>query len=285
MAINLFLDGQLADTGGLSGIGLRSSLETLQAVLRSAIQIVLPFWNLGLFYSALAISRGQAATADHLFEGFRRWGAALRLMLFRTLRYSLGSLCGLFLGTLLFSFTPFSNKLFAASELIAMDPSYTGATAEELMAALASRVGVWDIVPYYIFCVLGVAVVLIPMFFRYRLSDYVLLDSEKPGALLAIHKSTYMMHGNAKRLFAIDLKLWWYYLLTLLSAAVSFGDLLLPIFGISLPFSATWALVIFSTLSSAMQFAIFYLFCGQVETVYACFYESLKESEGGNEEV
>jgi uncharacterized membrane protein len=203
-------------------------------------------------------------------------------MLFRTLRYTLGSLCGLFLGTLLFTSTPLSNKLFAISEMLAKDPPYAEATAEQLLEAVTSLIGFWDIAPYYILCALGIALITIPMFFRFRMSDYVLLDCEKPSALLAIHKSTYMMRGNAKRLFAIDMRLWWYYLLLLLSTVLAYGDLFLQIFGTPLPFSDDWAMIIFSLLSTAMQFALIYLFRGQVETVYACAYTSLKESEGGN---
>ncbi len=283
MAINLLLDQQLAGTGGLSGIGLRSTLETTQTVLNSAVRLLLPFWQLGLVYCAMAISRGQDASTDHLFEGFRRWGAALRLMLFRTFRYVLSSICGVFLGSSIYTMTPLSNKFLAASEIIATDPAYANATAEELMAAVINLTGFWSILPYYILCVLGIAILTIPLFYRYRMSNYILLSSKNPRALQCIHESTHMMYGNAINLFKIDLRLWWYYLLLVLSTVIAYGDLLLPLFGIVLPFSEQWALVIFALLSTAMQLAVYYLFAGKAETVYACAYESLKPSEGGNE--
>lgn len=283
MAINLLLDQQLADTGGLSGIGLRSSLETIQTVLSFALRLLLPFWQLGLISCALAISKGKKPSTDHLFEGFRRWGAALRLMLFRTIRYTLAALAGLFLGSTLYTVTPLSNQFLSASQLIAADPAYANATAEELMAAVISHTGFWSILPYYILCALGIAFLVIPLFYRYRMSNYILLESKNPRALLCVHESTRMMHGNAMALFKVDLHLWWYYILGSLPAVIAYGDLLLPLFGIALPFSEQWAFVIFALLSSLTQFAVFYLFTGQAETIYACAYATLKSSEGGNE--
>ncbi len=283
MAINLLLDLPLASSDGLSAFDRKSAIETAQTVLSTAVRLLLPFWQLGFLYCAMAISRGQKASTDHLFEGFHRWGAALRLMLFCTIRYTLGCMCGLFLGSAIFSMTPLSNNFLILSETIAKDPAFANASAEELMLAVMTRAGFWDIAPYYIACALGAAFLLVPLFYRYRMSNYVLLDNEHPRALFSIHESTRMMRGNAIKLFKLDLRLWWYYLLLLLSSVIAYGDLLLPLFGVQLPFSDQWALVIFALLSTAVQLTVYYLFAGQVETVYACFYESLKPTEGGNE--
>ena len=285
MVINLLLERQLAGTGGLSGIGLRSTLETIQTVLSSAMRLLLPFWQLGLTYCAMVICREQYVSPNHLFEGFRRWGAALRLMIFRLLRYTLGCLCGVFLGSSIYTMTPLSNKLLATSNLIASDPAYANATAEEIMSVLITQVGFWEIAPYYILCTLGAALLVIPLFYRYRMSNYILLDSPVPRALICVHESSRMMHGNSISLFKADLHLWWYYLLLFLSALVAYGDLLLPLLGVALPFSGQWSLVIFALMSTAMQFAVYYLFSGQVETFYACIYESLKAPEGGNDSL
>ena len=283
MAINLLLDQQLATTGGLSGIGLRSALETIQMVLSNAISLLLPFWQLGLISCAIAISRGQDASTGHLFEGFRRWGAALRLMLFRILRYTLSCLGGVFLGSAIYTATPLSYKFLIASEMIANDPAYANATADELMAAVINLTGFRSILPYYILCALGAAVLVIPLFYRYRMSNYILLNTPNPRALHCIHESTRMMRRNAISLFKLDLRLWWYYLLLVVSTVIAYGDLLLPLFGVTLPFSSQWGLVIFALLSTVMQFVIHYLFTGRVETVYACAYNALNSSKGGNE--
>ena len=283
MVINLLLEHQLADTGGLSGIGLRSALETAQTVLSFGLRLLLPFWQLGLVACALDISKGQTPSTDRLLDGFRCWGAALRLMLLRTLRYTLSCLAGIFLGSTLYTMTPLSDPLLAASQVVVENPAYTNATAEELMAAVIKEISFGSILPYYILCTLGVAILFIPLFYRYRMSNYILLDNANPRAFFCIHESTRMMRGNAMDLFKLDLRLWWYYALVALSTVIAYGDLLLPLFGVSLPFSGQWDFVIFALLSTAAQFAIYYLFAGQVETTYACAYLSLKSSRGGNE--
>lgn len=283
MAINLFLEGQLAGTGGLSGIGMRSTLETIQTVLSSAIRILLPFWQLGLIFNAIQISRGHTAQPQNLFEGFRRWGAALRLMLLRTIRYTSEIILGIFFGSLLYSATPMSNNMTKVISEISSDPTFAQATAEELIAALTARLGFWDIALSYILCIAGAAVLTVPLFYRYRMSDYALLDSEKPGAYQALRQSMLMMQGNRVGLFKLDLHFWWYYLLLLIATAASYGDLILPALGVNFPFSQEWAYMIFAIFSAILQFILYYLFCGQVETTYACVYESLKKCEGGNE--
>ena len=283
MAINLFLEGQLAGTGGLSGIGMRSTLETIQTVLSSAIRVLLPFWQLGLIYIAIQISRGQEVQPQQLLAGFSRWGAALRLMLFRTIQYTTKIFVGIFLGSAIYSATPLSGNLMQITEELSSDPAYAEATLEELMIALTERLSFWDIFLCYGLCILGAAVLVIPVFYRYRMSDYVLLDSEKPGAFAAIRESTILMHGNRVRLFKLDLHFWWYYLLLLIAGVAAYGDLILPILGVRLPFSAEWAYMLFAVFSTILQLILYYLFRGQVETAYACVYDTLKTPEGGNE--
>ncbi len=283
MAINLFLEGQLASTGGLSGIGMRSTLETLQTVLSGAIRILLPFWQLGLLFNAMQISRGTSGQPQYLFAGFHRWSSALRLMLLRTIRYTSSTILGIFLSSMLYSLLPLSNNLTKVIEELSKDPAFAQVSFDVLMAEITSRLSFWDLALQYGICILGAALLVIPLFYRYRMSDYALLDSEKPGAFQALQQSTFLMQGNRMRLFKLDLQFWWYYLLLFIATAASYGDLILPALGVNLPFSKEWAYVIFAVFSAALQLILYYLFCGQVETTYACVYESLKKPNGGNE--
>lgn len=276
MAINLFLDTQFAGTGGLSGIGMRSALETAQTVLNSAITILLPFWQLGLFAAAMRISQGEAAEANDLYKGFHIWGAALRLQIFRNLRYFAEMLLGIFLGSLVFSLTPFSKGLTEAISSITEDPTLSNLTGEELILLLEEQLSFSQMLPAYLFCVIGGLSLVIPLYYKYRLSDYALLDSERPGALASIFESTQLMRGNRVQLLRLDLRFWWYYLLMFFAAFLSYGDLLLPLFGISLPFSENISMVLFALLSTVTQFLLFYFFRGRIETVYACVYKTLK---------
>ena len=285
MAINLFLEGQLAGTGGLSGIGMRSTLETIQTVLSSAIRILLPFWQLGLLYNAMQISRGTAGQPQHLFAGFHRWSSALRLMLLRTIQYATKLFLGIFLGSMLYTVLPFSNNVSKIIEEISQDPAFSQATFDVLMTEITARLSFGDLAIQYGICLLGGALLTVPLFYQYRMSDYALLDSEKPGAFQALRQSALLMQGNRMNLFKLDLQFWWYYLLTLVATVTSYGDLILPALGINLPFSEEWAFMLFALFSAALQFLLYYLFRGQVETTYACVYDALKESKGGNESL
>lgn len=279
MAINLFLDTQLDGTGGLSGIGLRSTLQTVQTVLSTGISLLLPFWQLGLIFTAMRINAGNTAESHNLFEGFRRWGGALRLQLCRDFRYILKMVGGIFLGSLLFSATPLSNGLVETITAINEDPSLANLTGEELMALLQARISIGDLITLYLLCTAGALIMVVPLFYKYRLSDYVLLTEDTPRALASLYESSRLMRGNRMRLFRLDLHLWWYFLLAFLSAFVSYGDLLLPLLGISLPVSPNMAAAIFAFISAILQFLLYYFFRGQIETTYACFYESLKLSK------
>ncbi len=279
MAINLFLDTQVDETGGLSGIGLRSTLQTVQAVLSTALSFLLPFWQLGLVFTAMRINAGNAAKSDDLFEGFRRWGGALRLQLCRDFRYILKMMGGVLLGSLLFSATPLSSGLVETFTAISEDPTLANLTGEELMILLQSRISVGDYITLYLLCAVGALVMVVPLFYKYRLSDYVLLSEDKPRALASLYESSRLMQGNRMRLFKLDLHFWWYFLLAFLAAFVSYGDLLLPLFNISLPVTPNIAAAIFAFISAILQFLLYYFFRGRVETTYACVYESLKSGE------
>ncbi len=285
LAINLFLEGQLTGTGGLSGIGMRSILETIQTVLSGAIRILLPFWQLGLLYNAMQISQGVPAKPQNLFEGFRRWGAALRLMLLRTIRYAAKLFLGIFLGSMLYTVLPFSNNVSKIIEEISQDPAFSQASFDVLTAEINARLSFWDLALQYGICILGGALLAVPLFYQYRMSDYALLDDEKPGAFQALRQSALLMQGNRINLFKLDLQFWWYYLLTLIATTSSYGDLILPALGVKLPFSEEWAFMLFALFSAALQFLLYYLFRGQVETTYACVYDALKKPKGGNESL
>ena len=283
VVVNYFLDRELAGTGGIAGIGLRSSLETTQWVLSTAVQVLLPFWEIGLLFVAMGISRNQHRDTDSLFEGFRRWGALLRMNLFRTLRYVVEILCGIFFGSTIFMFTPFYDKLVGKLDLIAESPALENATTEELYEALMASLQPADMLPFCIFCVLAVAVLLIPVYYRYRMADYLLMDSDTPRAMSALRESSFTMRGNCVALFRLDLKFFWYYLLIALSLVAAYADLWLPALGVALPFNEGIAALLAAILQTVVLFIAYCLFRGRVETTYACAYQSLMKEEERSE--
>ena len=121
-----------------------------------------------------------------------------------------------------------------------------------------------------------------PVFYRYRMANYLIIDRPATGALAALRDSRVMTKGNRWNLFRLDLSMWWYYAAMLVSAAIGYGDQLLPDLGVTLPFSDTVAYFLFFGVYLAVTFVIFYFLRNRVEVTYALAYDSLRPREPEN---
>ena len=54
--LDYVLSGQIENTGGLSGLGTRSVLTTVQSILQMVQMAVLPFWEIGYLYAAMKMA-------------------------------------------------------------------------------------------------------------------------------------------------------------------------------------------------------------------------------------
>ena len=137
----------------------------------------------------------------------------------------------------------------------------------------------WMMLPILgIFLVVFLAFVL-PIIYRYRMADFVLLDHPEAGALYALRESRQMMRGSRFGLFRLDLSFWWYYVLLFLANALAYGDWLLSFAGISLPLSGTAAYYLFALLSLAANFLVFYLLYNRLNVTYALAYGQVRPKE------
>ena len=255
------LERQIGGTGGLGGVGTRSVLETLQMALTAAQIIAVLFWQIGYVYAALRISRGQPAEPGHLLQGFRQVLPVLRLRLMVAVLYgAIGMMC-VYLGILVFSFTPLADPVLVAFE--------TG-TEEAMLMAMEQMMP-------SLMCVIGglMLVLMLPLYYRMRLAEYALMDDPRAGARQAIRRSRAMMRGNRVELLKLDLSFWWFYLCELLVAVVAYGDLFLPLLGLSLPWSATASYYVFFVLSCLCQLGLYWWKGNDVRITYAKFYEAL----------
>ena len=57
---------------------------------------------------------------------------------------------------------------------------------------------------------------------------------------------------------------------------VCYGDILLPMVGITLPWSGTVSYFVFYVLSLILQFVVYYFFMNRVNVTYAMAYESIR---------
>jgi uncharacterized membrane protein len=269
MVIDLLLDQKISATGGLSGIGARSTLTTIQSILRIAELAVVPFWQVGYTYLTLRISQKEPANASTLTEGFFRFRPVLRLYLLQILLYVLIAIVSTNICSMLFIYTPWADQLFAVADQMQQGVEFTNetllaATGDALIPLMIGFFGI-----YLAFC--------IPIFYSYRLAMLHLLDDETSGAWAAMRQSRLMTKGHRLQLFKLDLSFWWYYLLELLVGAICFADLILEAFGITLPLPpAAMTFIVFGLYAIALL-GLHYWRKNEVNVTYAQVYNTLME--------
>lgn len=268
--LNLWLNNQITSTGGLGNMGTRAIYSTAQMVLPILQSFASMCLNLGYLAAILRIARGQYADQTDLKVGFRKFFLLLRMVLLKASLFFVICIAAFQISYLIFMMTPWAEPLMellypiAASGSMIIDEA-TLAEATSLMSPMLIMFGVL----YLALC--------IPYLFRFRMAEYIVLDNASMGAMAALRESRKIMRGNFRNLFQVDLSFWWYYLLTALTQALVYDDLLLSLMGISLPFSPLVSELIFYGIYLAATFAITYCLRNSVETTYVMAYECIHE--------
>jgi len=275
-ALSVLLTGRIESTGGLSNLGLRSVLSTAKTVLPLVQSLVFIGLELGFATVALRIVRGESVSNDTLFGGFRRFLPMLRAQILLGMLYLGAGMLSVYTGVYLFLMLPMSEGFYEA-----IMPMMESATAggvltidEPLMAAATEA-----LMPSMWIFALVFLLLFIPMHYNYRQVTYRLVDQQRPGALRAIHESRVMMRRNRISLLKLDLSLWWFHLLQAVIMLIAYLDVLLPMLGVSLPFSGTVSYFLFLALSLGLQFAAYYFCMNKVAVTYATAYETLLPKE------
>ena len=274
VAVNL-LQSRIGETGGLSGIGLRSVLETAISVLQIGGNLAMPFWTFGYVFCMMGVVRGFHMKPERLLAGFRRFGPVFRLNLYRGLRYGLIAILSVYPSMLLFLMSPLGEPVMellmpiaqpgmdTAQMLEALDPATMQAVADATVPAM----GFYGVV----FLLLAA-----PVFYQMRMADYFLMDDPKLGALMAVRKSTVLMHRNRMEMFKLDLRFWWYYGLQALALLVCYAPTVLGMLGITVPEGVDLGCY---GVYLAMQFGIIVLARNRVEVTVALAYEALLQPQ------
>lgn len=273
-AVSWILNGRIAETGGLSNMGLRSILSTVQFVLPLVQLVVMMALGLGYDAVTLDIARSRSAQPETLLVGFQKIFPLLRSVLLQGLIYFAVTMISMYASSWIFTALPLSDGFYevVGPYLNSMTVMDTGLVLDDVtLAAAASTMVpmVWIFV--LVFCLLA-----LPVFYQYRMVGYCLADSNHPGALAALRESRNMMRKNRLKLLRLDLGFWWYYLLQVLVTAVCYGDLLLPLVGVELPWSDTVSYFLFYVLSLGLQLAVYVFFMNRVQVTYATVYESIR---------
>ena len=275
--VTYFLGEQISQTGGLSNMGLRSVLSTVKAVLPLLQNLVLLCLELGFLNAMLRMSRGLYTSPQSLRAGLPRFWAAIRVTLLLSFRYLLIGICSFYLAVMIFTMTPLSRETISileplVSQMTVMDTELV--LEAPVMAQLVN-----SMTPAFVIWGLLLLVTLVPVFYRYRLANYVLMYKPAYGALMALGESKVLTRKNCFALFKVDLSLWWYYLLVGLSTVLCYGDTICALVGVALPWSDTVSYFLFYGLFLAAQGALYYFFGNRVGITYALAYEALKPRE------
>ena len=226
----------------------------------------------------LRIARGQYASPNGMRLGFDRFWVLLRCTLLKGLIFGGVAMASMYVAIAIYMMTPLSNSAVDILMPLVKNAGTSGillddATYAQLMDAMMPATVLSG--------VLSLALAA-PVFYRYRMADYLIIDRPAIGALAALRDSRVMTKGNRWNLFRLDLSMWWYYAAMLVSAAIGYGDQLLPDLGVTLPFSDTVSCFLFPGVYLAMTFVIFYFLRNRVEVTYALAYDSLRPREPEN---
>jgi len=265
--IQLRIDG----TGGLSGISERSILSTVQSMLQLGQLALLPFWQVGYVTVSIALFRGQQADTNTLLSGFNRFGPLLRLYLLQLLIFG-GILVGSsYLSSYLYMMTPWGIKLMQMM-MQAMEQSSSVELDDSALESMLSYSLPMLILGAVIFLVAAT-----PIFYRLRMSRYIIMDSQDNSALRALGLSGQMMRGSRFSLFKLDLSFWWYYLLSVLISITAYADVVLAAVGVNLPWNPAVLFFAPYLLYLVLQMAFCLWQQNRVSVTYAAAYEALRQ--------
>ncbi len=269
--LNLFLSRQIDATGGLAGLGLRSVLSTIQSVLELAGSLALPFWEMGIFAAAFLWASAQAARPGVLPEGFRRFGPVLRLRLLQAVLLMALFMALIYPASMIFMMTPWADPLIAQLQTL-ITPDMTELTPQMIETAME------HMQPLVILCFVLFGCIAVPLLFRLRFAPYLLMNKQ-PRALASMVESVRLTRHNCLRLLKLDLRFWWFYVLQAAAIALCYGDLLLSLLGVALPWSSTAAFLLFYCLGLGAQLMLFVYARPRVVTTYALAVQALQPAE------
>ncbi len=266
--LNFILTKQIETTGGLSGLGMRSTLSTIQSVLELFVLVVVPFWEVGLCFASLNIVRGKEAAPQSLMEGLRRFWPLLKAYLLQCLTYLGVALVSYFVSFQIYLLTPLSDPMYNLVNSLDLTSPETALVMDE-----STQLAIMD--AYAPAMLIFMAVFLLAVLFvsyRFRMVNYLLLDHPQMGAREALQMSRYQIRGHKADLFKLDLSFLWFYVLQVLAVVVGYGDYLLAVFNVPLGISAEVAFFLFLVLSLACQGILYYRARSQISATYAAFY-------------
>ena len=174
------------------------------------------------------------------------------------------------ISSILFSLTPQAASVMEIMMPLMENPvGFSDPAAEQAILEAATEAMLPAILMWFaVFVLLS-----IPAFYRLRLAQLRLVDEPGCGAIASVLFSIRTMRHNCISLCLLDLRFWWFYLGELAVIAVCYGDILLPMLGVSLPMDRQTSAVVFYVVSILAQAGLYILAKNRVSVTYAGFYD------------
>lgn len=284
MLAGLLLDTQISQASGLSGMGRRTMLSSVQSMLPVISTLVILCLELGYQAAMLRVARGQYASAQTLRLGFARFWVLLRCLAVQGLLLAGMAFVGLYLSVAIFMFTPLSapvtqllTPLLQDVSMLTPQITLDDGLLIQLMDAMA---------PAFVIYFVLLALLVVPILFRFRMARYVIIDRPGMGAVAALRESRKMMRGRCLRMLKLDIRLWWYYAAGILATILCYGDVLLPLLGVDVPWmGGMTGYFLFYALYVAAQFAVYCFLRNPAEVSYAIAYDAIRPQESRTNEA
>ena len=260
--LNLMLSDSISGYQGLDGMGAVSILQTIQSVLSTGANLLLPFWEVGILYAAL--------------RTYRRFGPVLRYYLLLIVLYFAVLMVCANLVTPLASLLPLPPTLMQlATELDMSSPD-----AVEQFAAAFAALPPEELLPYLtgvsLLIFVPYSIISLHLSYRFRFAPYLLVDEHRSKALVAMMHSNYLTKGHKWELFKLDLSFWWYYLLQLMISAIPLLPDLMVMLGVPLPVSADVLYLCCYGVYGVALLVLVYFAGAYVQLTYTAFLEQLR---------
>lgn len=278
--VNYFIGNQIDNYGGLSNLGTRKILSTIQTMLPLAQSVIAMCLEIGFLAAMLRIARGQYVSPQTLRLGFDRFWQLMRCSIIKYLILIANVCAGVYFGILIFIMTPLSEP--AMEVLTPYLSELTVLNSNLVMNEIDYAAFAGAMLPAYAICALTVGLMAVPVMYAYRMVNYIIIDHPGMGALAVLRESKKMMRRNRFALFKLDLRLWWYYAAMLAATVLCYGDVILPMIGVELPFHSDVTYFLFFGLYLGALFAVYYFLRSRVEVAYGMAYDALKPKEPAN---
>lgn len=277
-ALQLFLDSQIGTTGGLSGLGTRSILETIQEILTYVNTFFGPFWSAGFLVTMLNMVRGKAPASSDLLAGFRRFGRIVGHVAFELMVTILLMIGILNFASILFSYSPWGAEFAGRIEPILTDPNLFLADGSINLDLIPYDALVSAMIPMFVIFLALFIPAYVYTAYCFRMALYLVME-RRISAFRAHMLSVQLMRGHKWQMLKLDLSFWWYYVLGGVIAVIGYLDVILTLMGIPLPMDAT--VMFFATLIAYCVLSLgLYLWkkC-QVDAAYVLAYEAIAYPE------